>query len=250
MKDKTELEPIDTQKIFEILNEVKKPENKEIKIKCLQGQMKEGEKEIDCSSYPKGMKHEVLSHYQSGYIRGLSIGVDQACDQWQAYLDSLKPLSLGEVEKIVRPSFDRFSKNGLMMLKEQADELTSEIAKALAPYMNKVSYDDFLKQYYNSPCEGCPEGHHSFWKTIIESKEWEGWKKVAHYDIAECEELGIMSEEHFKGFVKFLRGSVRLPTKRNTCPHQSVNPKQLCMTCQEVNETIDSFEELNEGRIE
>lgn len=65
---------------------MKKPERKEIKIKCLQGQMKEGEKEIDCSGYPRGMKHEVLARYQNGYVRGLSIGVDQACDEWEKYL--------------------------------------------------------------------------------------------------------------------------------------------------------------------
>ena len=66
---------------------MERPKKKEIKIKCLQGQMKEGEKEIDCSSYPRGMKHEVLSHYQNGYMRGLSIGVDQSCDDWEKYLD-------------------------------------------------------------------------------------------------------------------------------------------------------------------
>lgn len=62
-----------------------KPKKKEIKIKCLQGQMKEGEKEIDCSSYPRGMKHEVLSHYQTGYMRGMSIGVDKAVEEYEAW---------------------------------------------------------------------------------------------------------------------------------------------------------------------
>ena len=58
----------------------KMPSRKEIKIKGLQGQMKEGEKDIDCRSYPRGMKHEVLAHYQGGYVKGLSIGVDIAID--------------------------------------------------------------------------------------------------------------------------------------------------------------------------
>jgi len=65
-------------------------------------------------------------------------------------------------------------------------------------------YDKLLGYYYNSPCAGCPEGQSSFWKTIIESKEWKEWIKVAKYDIPECEELGIMSKRHWDDFVKFI----------------------------------------------
>jgi len=64
------------------------PSAKETKIKGLQGQMKKGEKSVDCSPYPRGMKHEVLAHYQSGYMRGLSIGIDIALDDCKlAYID-------------------------------------------------------------------------------------------------------------------------------------------------------------------
>ena len=73
----------------------------------------------------------------------------------------------------------------------------------------KENYDEFLRYYYNAPCSGCPEGHASFHKTIIESPEWKAWSKVAHYDIAECECLGICSEVHWRDFVKFITQAQR-----------------------------------------
>ena len=39
-------------------------------------------------------------------------------------------------------------------------------------------YDDFLHYYYNCPCKGCPEGHASMWKSIVESPQWKEWEKV------------------------------------------------------------------------
>jgi len=98
----------------------KKPKKKEIKIKCLQGQMKEGEKEIDCSSYPRGMKHEVLSHYQGGYMRGLCIGVDKTHDEWQAYI-------IEAVEKIRHETLINLKKNSTGSALEMLDNLLSEI---------------------------------------------------------------------------------------------------------------------------
>ena len=86
---------------------------KEIKIKCLQGQMKEGEKDIDCSGYPRGMKHEVLSHYQSGYMRGLCIGVDKSCE-----------LIIERLEKI-KKEFDPFDDYTC----EELDNLIKELEK-------------------------------------------------------------------------------------------------------------------------
>ena len=65
-------------------------------------------------------------------------------------------------------------------------------------------FDEFLSYYYNTPCSGCPEGHASFWKTIIESPEWKMWQKVGHYDFAECECLGVMGKRHWEDFVKFI----------------------------------------------
>jgi hypothetical protein len=66
------------EKVIEMGGRINK---REVKIKGLQGQMKEGSDAIDCSNYPKGMKQEVISHYQAGYIKGLSIGVDIAVDE-------------------------------------------------------------------------------------------------------------------------------------------------------------------------
>jgi DNA-directed RNA polymerase subunit M/transcription elongation factor TFIIS len=70
----------------------------------------------------------------------------------------------------------------------------------------KKNYDDFLNYYYNSPCSGCPEGHSSFWKTVIESPQWKAWvASRPNYDIPECEALGIISKEHFQDFLRFAR---------------------------------------------
>lgn len=69
----------------------------------------------------------------------------------------------------------------------------------------KENYDEFLRYYFNAPCSGCPEGHSSFWRTITRSPEWKAWTDTdPHYDIPECEELGIMGEQHWKDFVKFI----------------------------------------------
>ena len=76
----------------------------------------------------------------------------------------------------------------------------------MAEFIN-AHFDDFLHYYYKIPCPGC--GHHnSFWATIIESEEWKAWKKFnnnQNWDWAECEELGIMSEGHFKAFIDFIK---------------------------------------------
>jgi len=70
------------------------------------------------------------------------------------------------------------------------------------------NWEEFLRAYYWQECGGCPNGHNSFWKTIIESEEWEKWKdynKNTNWDFAENEELGILSLEHWKAFVKFIK---------------------------------------------
>lgn len=69
------------------------------------------------------------------------------------------------------------------------------------------NFDEFLHFYYKTPCSAC--GHHnSFWATIIESEEWKKWKefnKLENWDWCECEELGIISENHWKEFIKFIK---------------------------------------------
>lgn len=84
-------------------------------------------------------------------------------------------------------------------------KLLSLIGKIPLKDIIKKAMDEFLSFYYNTPCSGCPEGHASFWKTIIESPQWEAWKKVGHYDFAECEELGVCSKKHFRDFLKFIK---------------------------------------------
>lgn len=68
-------------------------------------------------------------------------------------------------------------------------------------------WDEFLREYYCQPCSACG-GHNSFWKTIIESQEWQKWKEDQAekyiWDFSECEELGILSPQHFKAFLKFI----------------------------------------------
>ena len=93
--------------------------------------------------------------------------------------------------------------------------LANKVAKkeeALSKDFIEKHYDEFLGYYYNSPCSGCKGGHSSFWKTIIESPEWEEWEASRPpYDFSECEELGIMGKKHFNDFIKFIRKEVAKP---------------------------------------
>lgn len=60
----------------------------------------------------------------------------------------------------------------------------------------------------------------SFWKTIVESKEWKLWYKEQMrrfaddartegvFDIDESQECGWMSPGHWEEFVKFIKGRI------------------------------------------
>ena len=65
--------------------------------------------------------------------------------------------------------------------------------------------------------------HDSFWKTVVQSPQWEAWcKEVSRrfqeqkdlpivsgvYDVDECAECGWISKEHFQDFIKFIEDSV------------------------------------------
>ena len=54
----------------------------------------------------------------------------------------------------------------------------------------------------------CSDGwHDSFWKTIIESPQWEAWSKIGYkqgFDVEECRECGWLSQGHFQSFIKFI----------------------------------------------
>ena len=112
-------------------------------------------------------------------------------------------LSVDEIEKIILenilikpPTVKKLAHAIFSAQPQESPEVKEEIIKKY--------YMDFLEYYYNSPCPGCPEGHESFWKTIIESDEWKEWSKIGQRDFPECEELGIMSKGHWEEFKKFI----------------------------------------------
>ena len=75
---------------------------------------------------------------------------------------------------------------------------------------NPCQCDECLKAWYHSDCKGCEGGHNSFWQTVIESKEWKAWRKHQdkigwEWDFTENEGLGLISPDHWKAFVSFLK---------------------------------------------
>lgn len=88
-------------------------------------------------------------------------------------------------------------------------------------YLLREVEDKCEARRYWSPCEGCKDGHPSFWKTVIESPQWKLWqeeqsrrmhllaqeklpKEVEVYDMPEVEECGHISSGHFQEFMKFI----------------------------------------------
>lgn len=65
--------------------------------------------------------------------------------------------------------------------------------------------DEAKRGWWHSACSGCPNGHPSFWKTVIESPQWKEWARRpstnANFDIAEVEECGWISQAHFQEFI-------------------------------------------------
>ena len=56
----------------------------------------------------------------------------------------------------------------------------------------------------NVPCSGCEGGHDTFWKSVVESPQWEAWEKSNdHWDVDECRECGHISQDHFQAFMAF-----------------------------------------------
>jgi hypothetical protein len=64
------------------------------------------------------------------------------------------------------------------------------------------------KERWCSPCPGCKDGHPSFWKTVVESPQWELWEKEQvknpTRDIDESRECGWMGPGHFQEFLAFI----------------------------------------------
>jgi len=48
----------------------------------------------------------------------------------------------------------------------------------------------------------------SFYRTIVDSPQWQRWsehtRETLEFDMAECEEGGEISPEHFQAFLKFV----------------------------------------------
>lgn len=62
---------------------------------------------------------------------------------------------------------------------------------------------------WEQTCEGCGI-HTTFWSTVVRSKEWEAWEKVAEkqgFDVHESAETGAFSHNHWDAFVKFIRNT-------------------------------------------
>lgn len=62
---------------------------------------------------------------------------------------------------------------------------------------------------WSAKCPGCPDGHPSFWKTVVESPQWKAWEKYQSgkqqaYDVDECRECDVMSSAHFQAFMEFI----------------------------------------------
>lgn len=87
----------------------------------------------------------------------------------------------------------------------------------ISPTTQKPACDNESHYAYWSPCDGCKNGHPSFWKTIVESPQWEVWEKEVDrrlhtptmegaFDVDESRECGWFSPEHFQAFLKFVKG--------------------------------------------
>ena len=73
-------------------------------------------------------------------------------------------------------------------------------------HIKACTCDTCISARYWEPCRGCTDGHPSFWKTIVESKEWKAWEKVANekgFDYDESRECGWFSPSHFKAFLEY-----------------------------------------------
>lgn len=89
----------------------------------------------------------------------------------------------------------------------------------------KKVIEEAKEPFWWSACGGCPEGHSSFWKTVLESRQWQLWsieqnrrmhlladrelpKELMVYDMPEVECGGIISQRHFQDFMKFIKEGV------------------------------------------
>lgn len=69
---------------------------------------------------------------------------------------------------------------------------------------------------WHAECDGCPNGHPTFWETVITSPQWIKWEKEVSkrmnkkthdgvWDVDESRETNVISQEHFQDFIKFIK---------------------------------------------
>lgn len=84
----------------------------------------------------------------------------------------------------------------------------SEIKDFIDSLIDKVSKAKDEERWCGT-CKGCSNGHPSFWKTIVQSKEWGKWYKHASknhlFDVDESQECGWMSLNHWNSFLEFIK---------------------------------------------
>lgn len=80
----------------------------------------------------------------------------------------------------------------------KAEALAAELARE-----RDAALEKWHAHQKNVPCAGCEGGHDTFWKTVIESPQWERWRSVnSNFDVDECEGCGHISQDHFQAFIK------------------------------------------------
>jgi hypothetical protein len=82
----------------------------------------------------------------------------------------------------------------------------------------KATEERVKKERWIGKCSGCSDGHPSFWKTIVESKEWKDWEKEQienpQFDIDESRVCGWLGEKHRNAFFNFICKSAEERVKR------------------------------------
>lgn len=114
----------------------------------------------------------------------------------------------------------RNSFGGDAWLGSDRDAIEKFILKSLSQQKKEIE-ERYEKERWWSKCEGCADGHSSFWKIVLESPQWELWEKEqmkrfklfvkekkvkdSIYDMPEVMDCGWISQKHFQDFIKFIK---------------------------------------------
>ncbi len=108
---------------------------------------------------------------------------------------------------------EKFSDKG-MVIKEGIPQIYATTKEAIKSFISDLLEQKEKDRYWEA-CTGCKDGHPSFWKTVVESPEWQLWEKEQSrrfssqemddiFDVDECAECGHISPKHFSEFMKFI----------------------------------------------